>query len=81
MPDRERKGVPEYSSSVLKGSLPQGPPASVRLQAEPVLVQFSCSRSICSTGVFCDDASTVAVKALVSQWRRAERVLALESQS
>ena len=25
MPDRDRKGVPEYRSNVLKGSLPQGP--------------------------------------------------------
>ena len=27
MSDRERKGVPEHGSYVLKGSLPQGPPA------------------------------------------------------
>ena len=27
MPDRERKGVPEHRSSVLKGSLPEGPSA------------------------------------------------------
>ena len=30
MPDRERKGVPEHRSSVLKGSLPQGPSAYPR---------------------------------------------------
>ena len=30
MPDRERKGVPEHRSSVLKGSLPQGPSAHPR---------------------------------------------------
>ena len=27
MTDRERKGVPEHRSYVLRGSLPQGPPA------------------------------------------------------
>ena len=30
MPDRERKGVPEHKSDVLKGSLPQGPSAHPR---------------------------------------------------
>ena len=30
MPDRNRKGVPEHRSKVLKGSLPQGPPAHPR---------------------------------------------------
>ena len=30
MPDRERKGVPDHRSDVLKGSLPQGPPAHPR---------------------------------------------------
>ena len=28
--DRERKGVPEHRSNVLKGCLPQGPPARPR---------------------------------------------------
>ena len=30
MPDRERKGVPEHRSNVLKGSLSQGPSAHPR---------------------------------------------------
>ena len=30
MPDRDRKGVPEHRSNVLKGSLPQGPSAHPR---------------------------------------------------
>ena len=30
MPDRERKGVPEHRSNVLKESVPQGPPAHPR---------------------------------------------------
>ena len=32
MPDRERKGVPKHRSIVLKGSLPQGPPAILGTQ-------------------------------------------------
>ena len=34
MPDRERTGVPEHRSNVLKGSLPQGPSAHPRNAAE-----------------------------------------------
>ena len=30
MPDRERKRVPDHRSHVLKGCLPQGPPAHPR---------------------------------------------------
>ena len=30
MPDRERKGVPDHGSNVLKGSLPRGPSAHPR---------------------------------------------------
>jgi len=30
MPEREWNGVPELGSSVLKGSLPKGPPAHPR---------------------------------------------------
>ena len=30
MPDRERKSVPDHRSDILKGFLPQGPPARPR---------------------------------------------------
>jgi len=35
MPDRERKRVPDHGSDVLKGSLPEGPPAQPRNKAYP----------------------------------------------
>ena len=41
MPDRERKGVPVHRSSVLKGSLPQSPPAHPRNTEDPRLSEES----------------------------------------